>query len=195
MKRNGSKARKHFEKGTVLFKKGNLVDASFEFEKALELDPNEAEHLFWVAKMMVEFGDARTLDMFDAAIKLEPENPQYHFEKGDYLATKWSYDEALVEMGIAIELSPQNPDYHYFRGMVYIAMRRFPDALKEYQECLKLEPGNAEYALAKEELLLQIDHNNETQVQKITSTIANDYKRHPLRYQGYLEISRQIYFL
>jgi len=176
----------------VLFKKDDLVEASFEFEKALELDANRAEHFFWVAKMMVEFGDTRTRGMFDAAIKRDPGNAQYHFEKGDYLAIKWFYDEALVEMGIAIDLNPLNPDYHYFRGMLYIALRRFAEALNEYQECLKLDPDNPEYMLAKRELLMQMGKNDKTQEQKKVSVIVDNYKRHPLRYQGYLEISTEL---
>ena len=40
--RSPAKAKKHYDQGMALFEKGKLVDASFEFDKALELDSEKA---------------------------------------------------------------------------------------------------------------------------------------------------------
>jgi tetratricopeptide (TPR) repeat protein len=132
---------------------------------------------------------------FDNAIKLKPGNVQSHFEKGDTLALLGCFDEAIDEMNKAIELNPRNADYHYFKGLVHTSMKDYEKALMEFDSSLELLPDSSEFHQAKTEALIQLGRTTEAlEEQNKVHTMTEDFERHPLRYEGALEIRRGYFF-
>jgi len=187
----------HLWKGLELYaKEDQHVEASIEFEEALRLNPRDPQCHFWVAKMMAEFGDNEdAVELFDNAVKMSPDNAQYHFEKGDILALWGCFDEALNEMTKAIRLNPKNANYHYFKGLAHNSMRDYEKALKEFDSCLGLLPDCSEFHLAKMDTLVQLGRTVEgTEEQNKVHIVTENDERHPMRYEGILEIKQAYFF-
>ncbi|HWI88441.1 MAG TPA: tetratricopeptide repeat protein [Sphingomicrobium sp.] len=66
----------HVNRGILYYLRGNFASARYDYDKALALDPTQAEA--WLNKAMLELklGDARTADaMFDRALELKTVRP------------------------------------------------------------------------------------------------------------------------
>ncbi len=182
----------HFRKGLKLYIIGNLPDASDEFEKALKLNSGNSNCNLWVGKCMAEFESYDgAMERFDVAIKLCPTNHLAYFEKGDMLAMMGRLDEALAEMGKAIALDPENADYHYYKALVLLAMGRHDVALIEIDNALKI--CDAPYLhFTRAEALIQLKRIKEAEKENrlVKDVERIGWKKHPLRYSGYVEIMR-----
>jgi tetratricopeptide (TPR) repeat protein len=77
------------------------------------------------------------LRLHDAAIRLDPNDPDYHQEKGIALSGLGKFDEALKEYDVAIKLDPKNPDYHKFRENALNQLKRFDAPSKTCTICGK----------------------------------------------------------
>jgi tetratricopeptide (TPR) repeat protein len=85
---------------------------------------------------------------FQEAIKIEPENPEAHFNLGVAYAEKGDLEKALAAVDQAIALKPGTSRYYYGRGWMHIrhgnydngvvdmqkaADDKYPDAIKYFE--------------------------------------------------------------
>jgi Flp pilus assembly protein TadD len=82
---------------------------------------------------------------FDKAIELNPNNPDYHNNKGVALYELKRYEEAIEEFDKAVELDPNNPKYHNNKGYALRKLGRYEEAIKEYDKAIELNPNNPVY--------------------------------------------------
>jgi tetratricopeptide (TPR) repeat protein len=82
---------------------------------------------------------------YNKAIDLNPNNPDYHKNKGNALCELQRYEEAIEEFNIAIGLNPNNPDYHNNKGNALAVLGRYDEAIKEYDIAIGLNPNNPDY--------------------------------------------------
>ncbi|QTE74259.1 tetratricopeptide repeat protein [Clostridiales bacterium FE2010] len=83
--------------------------------------------------------------LFNALIKLDPDNAQYHDSLSVSLHAKARYEEALLETQKAIELDPNNAKYHHSLSITLHAMKRYEEALQQNCKAIELDPDNASY--------------------------------------------------
>jgi tetratricopeptide (TPR) repeat protein len=86
------------------------------------------------------------------AIRLAPNNVEYHKELGSILQAQQKEEEGELEYGKAetilreaIKRAPNNAKYHYLLGDTLSNIDRIPEAETEYGEAVRLNPNNAEY--------------------------------------------------
>ncbi len=71
------------------------------------------------------------VEEYDMAISLNPNNPDYHNNKGNTLIYLERFGEADSEYEIAIKLNPNNPDYHNNKGKTLSELKRYEEAAKK----------------------------------------------------------------
>ena len=150
-------AKKHFDEGLRLYELGRYEEAIEEFDKAIELDPNDPDYHYYKGIALYELHKyEEAIEEFDKAIELDPNDPVYHYNKGLALGELHKYEEAIKEFDKAIELNPYNPGYHNGKGLALSELHRYQEAIEEYDKAIELDPNDPDYhynkGLAQEKL-------------------------------------------
>jgi tetratricopeptide (TPR) repeat protein len=83
--------------------------------------------------------DEAIADM-DAAIALDPENPELYVLRGNIIILIYEWDRALADYNTAIELDPNYADAYFYRGILYYTRADYAPALADFQHYLELAP-------------------------------------------------------
>lgn len=133
------------QKGTSLFDQGRYDEAKAEFEKALSLNPNDAEThngLGRVALVQQRYEDAE--QFFRKASELVPKEPVYHHNLGWALHNLKRYDEAIREYQKATEIDPNYALAYNNWGLALYDQEKYPEAIEKYQKATEIDPQYAD---------------------------------------------------
>ena len=83
----------------------------------------------------------QSLQAFDQALKLKPNDPALITFKGIVYYAKGQNDKALKEFEAAIKLNPSFGRAYYQRGMIYFNQEKFHPALEDIQKARNLGYG------------------------------------------------------
>jgi tetratricopeptide (TPR) repeat protein len=121
-----------YNKGLALYELGMHQKALVAFNKALEINPNDAAAWYDKGLALHELGKYKeAIASFDKAIEFNPNNdPDIWIIKGNILDNMGKYHEAAHCYDKAIEIDPNNIDAWYNKGVCL-------DNLKEYDEAIK----------------------------------------------------------
>jgi tetratricopeptide (TPR) repeat protein/predicted aspartyl protease len=72
--------------------------------------------------------------------------------RGQALAARRDFEQALADFDRACELAPDNADYVYQRGIVHLELRQDALALADFDRAIKLKPGDADALMARARL-------------------------------------------
>lgn len=84
------------------------------------------------------------------------DSPDVTLEKGNILADRGKYDDAIPVYTRAIEAFRDRPDVYYKRGVCYENLQLFEKALVDYTKCLELDPEYADAINNKGVVLAQV---------------------------------------
>lgn len=90
-------------------------------------------------------GDA--LRAFDTAIKLAPQMPEAHANRGVALEALGRLDDALAAADRALRYRPNYAVAHYNRGNILKARRRYAEAADAYGKAIRIQPQHPEALL------------------------------------------------
>lgn len=118
---DNTQAEGHFVSGQVKMWNYNWAGAEAEFQKALNLEPGNAEFLRTTGFLY------RCIGRFDEAVRLtkqsltlDPVQPITYFNFGQLLYHANHLEEAITSYKKLLELNPQFPRAHIFLGKVYL---------------------------------------------------------------------------
>ena len=109
--------------------------AEAEFEKAMQLDPGNAESYRMIAflyRAMGRFEEA--IRLYKKSIDLDPIKGHTYFNYGQLLYHAGHLDEAIASYKKVLDLHPQFPRTHIFMGKVYLLQGKPEMALAEMQQ-------------------------------------------------------------
>jgi tetratricopeptide (TPR) repeat protein len=75
--------------------------------------------------------------------------------RGQALASRQQFDQALTALTLACQLAPEQPDYAYQRGMVYWQSKQSKLALADFDRALELQPNHVGALLARADMRIQ----------------------------------------
>jgi len=140
----------HIALGKIIsFDDMDLSGAGREFQRAIELQPNNATAHHWFGN-----GPLAALGKFDEAIaegkksvELDPLSPIINADHGNNLYYARRYDEAIAQLRKAVELDPAFFYTHYNLGLALEARGDLPGAIAEYEKARQLSDDPVVLAL------------------------------------------------
>jgi len=132
-------SQKIFDRGLQYHQAGKLEEAQLTYQKALEIDPNNAQPYNMLGLMALQIGQADSArDFLQMAVGLDNQHADYHrnlatahYELGDY-------KEAIVSYNQIIELEPENDNVHYNFGLALKAQNLFQEAVPHFEKAITL---------------------------------------------------------
>ena len=118
----------------------NLSAARPAYERALQLDPNDATAHHWFAlDGLLPFGEsARGVAEMRRAVELDPLSLIINQTLGQALMRAGRLDEAIVQLRKTIEMDPAFQNAHHTLGQVFEQKGQIPEAMAEYQKATAL---------------------------------------------------------
>jgi tetratricopeptide (TPR) repeat protein len=130
--RKEKEIRKHLRTGHSLYRKKIYRKALQEFDKAIELDPNNYRAYFWRGRVYIKVKRYReaTVD-FQMVIKLKPDYAEAYDNLGWLHMQLEEYDESINYLSKSLELKPNDGWAYYTRGRCYFQKGDLQKALKD----------------------------------------------------------------
>ena len=138
-------ARDWFVQGYCLGKLGRLGEALEPYDRAIELNPNNA--LAWNNRGLALYELGRhheALASLDKAIQLDPNNALAWYSRSVTLSGLGHHDEALESYNKVIEPDPNNALVWYNRGVTLSALGHHDEALESYNKVIELDPNDTQ---------------------------------------------------
>ncbi len=129
-------------KAQILQRKGKYEKSLKNINKAIGLNPSEANHFSDLANSLIWMNQyEEALKAVNKAIELEPETGRYYSELACILSFLKQYEDAIETINIAIKIDPQNIRY-YKQKSQYLAyyLYKYKSALKVIEAAFKLNP-------------------------------------------------------
>ncbi len=124
--------------GTALQRMGRLEEAIEAFDKAISLQPENAD--FWksIGAVLIDLNRPdEALLALEQALKLRPRYADAANLCGLIFYRREQYSEALEHFDLSLEVRPDQADALYMRGLLYLDLKRFEEARADnYQSYL-----------------------------------------------------------
>lgn len=132
--------------GRLLALAGRDAAARAEFERAIELDPQDADAWFGLAALHDQLGDSeRAVSACDRVIALRPAEWRGHNLRGRALYRAGRFAEAVVSWREAARLSPENTLVASNLGSGLAQLNRLDEAERELRRAIDLLPEARAY--------------------------------------------------
>jgi tetratricopeptide (TPR) repeat protein len=82
---------------------------------------------------------------YNAALQIEPVDPDFYAKRGFYLTRRGRYDDALADFRKGAELDPADSGYAFGEAGVYQKLGQHDKAVERYSEAIRKNPKIANY--------------------------------------------------
>ncbi|MDC0714324.1 tetratricopeptide repeat protein [Stigmatella sp. ncwal1] len=165
------------QRGTVLWRLGQLDEAVVELEKAKEEDPRSVNIPITLGAVLFEKGELAGAEKnLMLALNREPSNHEALYYVALVKAKRAEYTGAIDQMKSAVEKAPHRADYHYALGVIYRDAERLPEAIAEWKETIKRDPNHADTYEQLGKAYLETNKTDEA-IPAFESALAADPKR------------------
>ena len=143
---DGDLALAHIARGIVLVQSPKDGDAFPELDRALELDPHNAQAHMWMAEYFFKKGDMDQAEQhYKLAVELNHDDWSPHIYYGVFLMKAAKYDRAVAEWERARALCDDNIMVLSRLAAAYLKMGREDDAAAVLQRALEIQPSASTY--------------------------------------------------
>ena len=111
----------HDSQGLIYKNTGRYDEAIAEFNKAIEIDPENADNYYnhrgnsYYGKGEYE----KAISDYEKSIKINPMPGKYYYNSGIAYCAMEEYDKAIKHTKKAVKLDPKNSDVYYNLGLYY----------------------------------------------------------------------------
>jgi serine/threonine protein kinase/Flp pilus assembly protein TadD len=126
----------HAAQASVLAANFKWKEAEAEFQRALQLDPNNASAHYFYAYLILVPGKRtdQALSEFRTALSLDPLSPIVNLNYGLTLMVNRQYPEASAQFHKLLQTDPSFAPTHFYISEFYAMTGHFADALSEMQK-------------------------------------------------------------
>ncbi|MBL8101944.1 MAG: tetratricopeptide repeat protein [Anaerolineales bacterium] len=114
------------------------------FEKAIELDGENAEAWAWLGEAKQQIGQNGSVEL-DRALTLDHKSVIVRALRGLYWNRQGKYEQMRAEYALAAEFDPANPAWQASLGDAYLKLGDLASALNSYQRAAELAPTDPTY--------------------------------------------------
>ena len=138
---NKRKTTAYILRGVAYDSIGEYGRAIQDFDKAIELEPNDAETYCNRGNAYTNKGEYdRAIQDYDKVIELEPKHVEAHAHRGAAYGNKGEHDRAIQDFDKAIELDPSDAEVYCIRGIAYEHKGEYNRAVQNYDKAIELDP-------------------------------------------------------
>ena len=145
----GPAARGHFEKGNALYEEMKFEEAAEEYERALELEPDNVDVMTNLGVTYYRLGRLdEAIEVYTKAIAVAPEDADIRSNLAAAYVQKQGPGGGTDQLSLAlehyqkaIELAPALAEAHYGAGTVYALLGRIEEAIDEFEAFQELDAG------------------------------------------------------
>lgn len=153
-----------YELGKIKRLQRDETTARSLFEKAASLQPDNQYYWMALAESYERTNDLPRLEnVFDELVRIDPNNPQYLFDKANTLYTEQKYNEALGVYKQLEQLTGLSDGLIINRQKIYLKQGKIDMATGELEEMIKANPGQIKYYLLLAELYNSNNMNDKAQ--------------------------------
>lgn len=135
----------HYNLGIILDERGQLTDAIKEYEKAIDLMPNDVESHYNLGIIFYKLKQfEKAIKEFETVIQINPNDADSHYYLGNILCEMNKVDDAEKEYHLTIKIDKNHAEAHNNLGVIFDANGKLEDAIKEYRKAIKIDPDFAE---------------------------------------------------
>jgi len=110
-----------------------------EFQRAIDLDPNDAQARLWYGLQLIILGQlSEAHTQIELAARLDPLSPAIVRCSGNPFVAERKYDQAIQEYRKALEIGPNDPVTHLYLGFAYLLKGTHAEAISEMQKTVNL---------------------------------------------------------
>jgi tetratricopeptide (TPR) repeat protein len=129
--------------GLVLFQKGQVDEAIYQYQKALEIKSDLAEAHSNLGNALLQRGQVdEAIAEYQKALGIDPNYAKAHYNLGVALAQAGRLDEAIAEYQKALEINPNYADAYDNFGVALSRNGRLDEAIEKFQQALKINPNS-----------------------------------------------------
>lgn len=130
--------------GCALYIKGNINNAIANYNKAIDLKPDNASAYKNRADAWKETKDIeKSLADYNKAIALNPDYAYAYNSRANLWNKKGDYEKAIIDYNKAIDLKPYNAYLYYNRGFTRYENGDYEKALEDYSKSIDLKSDYA----------------------------------------------------
>ncbi|HEY1759306.1 MAG TPA: protein kinase [Bryobacteraceae bacterium] len=138
-RRNPDVAGVHRALGYLQYSKGRYAPARAELERAIQLEPGNANAYILLGKAYEDDGQLTpALTAFQKAAEVEPGYPRVYQNLGAYFVNRSDFSKGAEYHKKAVDLAPYEPSLHSNLAAAYGLLGRFDEALSEDRRSLDL---------------------------------------------------------
>lgn len=129
---------------------GNFAQAAEEAQKAIELNPNDAEAWENLGRANPKGDSNWAIEKFTRALELDPRMFSAHYGLGKIYFDHKNYGKAIEHYQEALKIIPSSLDAHINLGKAYQEQGKNQEAIKEFQRVLELKPDHPQAETIRE---------------------------------------------
>ena len=131
----------HINLGSALFSKGQIDEATSQFQEAVRLKPDDAQAHHNLGTALVKKGQVEeAVIQFREAIRLKPDDTDAHYNLGTTLVKKNQVEAAIRQFQEAVHLKPDYAEARYDLGILLAGRGHIDEAISQFQEAIHLKP-------------------------------------------------------
>jgi protein O-mannosyl-transferase len=131
--------------GLLLYHQGRLDEAIAHYQKALQINPDNAEaHINLGTDLLKKGRVDEAIAQYQMGAKIKPDFAEAHYNLGNALLQKGSVSEAITQYQTALQINPDNADAHNDLAVALQQKGRLDEAIAHYQKALQINPDNAD---------------------------------------------------
>lgn len=152
----------YINRGIVLMRLEQYVEAVEDFDKAVKLAPQSAEAFYNRALAYSRSGlYDKAVEDYTRALKYAPQDWQIFYNRGNAYLDQGKSPEALKDYNQALQLNPQAAEVYHNRGLAYLSLKDPQRALEDFDKTLELNQNFARATFNKCKALEQLGRKPE----------------------------------
>jgi tetratricopeptide (TPR) repeat protein len=129
-------------RGDLLIRMGRAADALAEYQKAVALDPDNAQARYALGDFAAQSGRfPEAMEQYQAALRGNPGFAPAHINLGNIYFQSGQIPQAIVQYRLALASDPSNANTHLNLGSALVKSGQIPAAIEQYQAALAINPG------------------------------------------------------
>lgn len=159
--RNRANSMKFNTDGRREYETGRFPEAVAFFEKALEVNPKDAEAYYNIGECYALGDNEKAIEAYKQAVKIDPKHSAAYWGLGLCYGEIKHYQESIDSYKQAIEIQPNNIDTHLGLVDSYKNLGDYEEAIGTYKKAIGIAPRNTEIYFSLIDLQEQLGHHEE----------------------------------